>query len=927
MLVAIDFETYFDQQYSLKKMKMIEYLYDLRFEVLGAAILIPDQQFHSFLPAKELEIFLSSLDPEDTEILAHNTLFDGAILAWHYGFNPRYWLDSLSMARAKLPLKSHSLGNLAKHYKLPPKGELNTQGKHWEDLTLQERLDLNDYAKQDVWLSHQIYQKLLPYPDDELDLIDLTIRLFTEPKLQLNLEAANELLTKEKNQKTTHLQSTGLTSSQLNSNQQLAQLIQDHGLEPPTKISPRTGKETFAFAKNDEAFQEFLESAPDELRNVLTARLSLKSTIVETRLESLITTQQLTGSLPVPLTYYGAHTGRWSGRGAGLNMQNLPKKDGFRELIVAPPGHQLVIADSASIEARVLAWLAGQDDLLRIFHNKGDPYKNMASAIYDKPTTDITKEERTLGKVAVLGCIAEGEQVLTPRGLVPIEQILPCDMVWDGIEWVSHEGLIDQGLREVIYHDGLWATPDHEVFVHDSQQYKLQMWEAASKMVRLTRARADRIPIRLLASTKQPIRKNTQQPISTMPMPVWANTTRKLREFIQRKNQILCQLFRTTTGYSLYSYLAAQISRGVQRCTTSLYQKPRPTIPKLRRSRNSISILFRTTSCRVDLEKLRATNPTQNRDRPNQQQWPLHTRKPTLGFSQRTELQQTIQYIFSRWNPNPIMGQPLLTGNNIQIYATRIHPKTHHRNCSISSKNETKELEITRIKTRTTRVYDLLNAGPRHRFTVSNRLVSNCGYGMGVNKFMATAKTYGLDLDYELAEKAVKTYRKTNKAIVDLWQFLGADMLNLMSRSPEAQNHSMFPGLNLSEHYYKCLTFKHQEIVLPNGLSLQYPRLRFDCATENYIYDTNRKIYGGSCSENVTQALARIVISDQALKVKALGYPIVLLVHDEIVCCVPNTQAEQCLKDLLNIMCQPSIWAQDMPLDAEGAISPKYIKP
>ena len=920
MLLAIDFETYYDQTYNLKKMNMIKYIHDDRFEVLGAAILTDN--LHTFLPHHELESFLAELNPSNTEILAHNTLFDGAILAWRYNFNPKRWLDSLSMARAKLPLPSHSLATLAQHYNLPAKGELNTKGKHWTDLNLKEKNDLITYAKQDVWLCHQIYQKLLPYPNSELELIDLTVRMFTEPKLQLDTQKAHELLSQEKEKKKTHLQSTGFTPTQLNSNLQLAETIRSYGLEPPTKISLHTGKETYAFAKGDEEFLEFIEEAPEPLRNILEARIALKSSIVETRLQSLLNVQNAAGSLPVPLTYYGAHTGRWSGRGAGLNMQNLPKAGGFREILRAPPGHLLVIADSASIEARVLAWLANQQDLLETFRNKGDPYKTMAAAIYEKPKEQIDTKERKLGKVAVLGCIAEGEQVLTPRGPIPIEQILPCDMVWDGIEWVSHEGLIDQGLHKVIYYDGLWATPDHEVFVLDSQQHKLQMWEAASKMVRLTRTRANWIPIQLLESTQQSIRKNTQLPLPAVPMPMWTDTTRKLREFIQKKNQILYQLFRTTTRYSLHSYLAKQISRCVQRCTASLYPKLRSTISKLRRSRNSISILFHTTGCRMDFGKLRTTNPTQNRNRPNRQRWPLHTRKPTLGFSQRTKLQQTLQHIFPRWDLSTIMDQPLLTGNNIPICATRIHPKTNHRNCSISSKRETKELETTQIKTRTTRVYDLLNAGPRHRFTVSGRLVSNCGYGMGATKFQATAKTYGLDIDFETAQHAVTTYRQTNKAIVDLWHYLDS-MIPFMQKQTKAS--SLFPSSNLTEQTYKCLTFRKEEIELPNTLSLQYPNLHHDNGENRY--GNNRKLYGGALTENLTQGLARIVISDQTLATRQAGYPIALLVHDEIVCCVPETQAEQCLKDLLNIMCQPPKWAQDMPLDAEGAISPKYTKP
>ena len=713
MLAIIDFETYFDQKYNLKKINMIEYIHDDRFEILGAAILVPELSLHTFLPDSEFESWLSELDPNGTEILAHNTLFDGAILAWRYGFNPKRWLDSISMARAKLPIASHSLATLATYYQLPPKGELNTQGKHWVDLSRQERADLATYAKHDAWLCHQIYQNLSPFPETELELIDITTRLFTEPKFQLDTQKAHELLSKEKTKKETQLQSTGLTATQLNSNQQLAEIIREHGLEPPTKISPRTGKETYAFAKNDEDFIEFIEAAPEPLQNILTARIALKSSIVETRLQSLLNVQNAAGSLPVPLTYHGAHTGRWSGRGASLNMQNLPKKDGFREILLAPPSHLLVIADSASIEARVLAWLAGQQDLLEIFRQKGDPYKTMAATIYGKPETEITKEERTLGKVAVLGCIAEGELVSTQRGLIPIEEIQLTDKVWDGLDWASHEGLLDQGIQKVIYQDRLWATPDHIVY-------------------------------------------------------------------ISNRKQTLTQL-----ELALHRY------------------------------------------------------------------------------------------------------------------------KT-----------------VEKIPTKITRVYDLLNAGPRHRFLVSGQLVSNCGYGMGASKFQATAKTYELDISLDLAQLAVNTYRQTNKAIVNLWRFLD-NMIHFMQK--QTKRSSMIPQSIQTEQHYKCLTFCKEEIKLPNGLSLYYPNLRYE--ENEYRYGHKQKIYGAALAEHITQGLACIAHGAHTRAIHRSRHPLALLVHDEIVCCVPETQAEQCSKDLHNIMCQPPDWAQDMPLDAEEVISPKYIKP
>lgn len=921
MLVAIDFETYFNKNYNLKKIKMIEYLYDPQFEVLGAAVLIPEQQYHAFLPAAELEIFLETLDPETTEILAHNTLFDGAILAWHYGFNPRYWLDSLSMARAKLPLKSHSLESLAKYYKFPPKGELNTQDKHWDNLTLQERLDLSTYAKHDIWLSHEIYKKLSPYPDDELKLIDLTIRLFTEPKLQLNLEAANALLEKEKNQKTTHLQSTGLTSTQLNSNQQLARLIQDYGLEPPTKISPRTGKETFAFAKNDEAFQEFLENTPDELRNVLTARLSLKSTIIETRLESLITTQQLTGSLPVPLTYHGAHTGRWSGRGAGLNMQNLPKREGFRELIIAPPGHQLVIADSASIEARVLAWLAGQEDLLQIFHNKGDPYKNMASEIYNRPINTIEGKERTLGKVAVLGCgygmgvpkfiatakspfynlvleyelaeIAVKTYRKTNNAIVDLWRFLGTDMLslmtrtpgaqkhsmFPGLNLSEHyykcltfkhqEIILPNGLS--LHYPNLRFDSDSENYIYDT---KRKIYGGALCLAKDTLVLTQNGPKPLINITKKDKLWDGQTWITHGGL-----IFKGLKQTINFGNIYMTPDHRVLTKNGWCKANDTTLNDAIE---AYALEKQRPN---RRPIRNPIRSLLRG----------------------------LQKREKSLA-STMFALQKAKDYKFYR----PKTSQIMRLFSWILSWKKKLHPWYEYNPHLRRLASYDRPMPLTH----TSSVEELW--GARYKSMPRMGLIRAILYGY--ERYLQTW-----------------THFRSNRQQWRLFQ-RQRPLDNISRTMQQQEEYTKNPNPNriiISRPSSQALQYRRNNPTLSpepkytHQTPIRYPRCEepvydiLNCGPNNRFTVMNPagdKILVHNC-ENVVQALARIVISDQVLKVKALGYHIAHLVHDEIVCCVPETQAEQCLEDLLNIMCQPPLWAQDMPLDAEGAISPKYIKP
>lgn len=186
------------------------------------------------------------------------------------------------------------------------------------------------------------------------------------------------------------------------SNEKLAALLRALGVEPPTKVSPTTGKTVFAFAKTDEGFNELLDHTDGRVRTVAQCRLRVKSTLEETRTERFIGLAER-GSFPVPLRYYGAHTGRWSGEDK-INLQNLPRGSLLKKAVLAPEGYVCIDSDSSQIEARTLAWLAGQDDLVAAFDAGEDVYKIMATKIYGVALEDVTGEQRRVAKSAVLGC-------------------------------------------------------------------------------------------------------------------------------------------------------------------------------------------------------------------------------------------------------------------------------------------------------------------------------------------------------------------------------------------------------------------------------------------------------------------------------------------------------------------------------------------
>jgi DNA polymerase I-like protein with 3'-5' exonuclease and polymerase domains len=405
-IITIDFETYYDKDFSLSKLTTEEYVRDEKFEVIGVGV----KDGHE--PAvwcsgtdEEIKAFLDSFELDKHLVLAHNAIFDAAILTWHYGISPRGWLDTLSMARAIHTTEvGGSLAALAKHYEVGEKGNevILAIGKHRGDFTPEALEAYGGYCCNDCDLTYYIFQLMShQFPQKELRLIDLTIRMFSEPVLRLDVEGLRRHLLVVQARKADLLRSVSLERDHLMSSDRLSLRLYQMGVVPPRKISPTTGKETWAFAKSDEEFKALLEHENPAVQALVAARLGVKSTLEETRTERFIGIGQR-GALPVPLRYYAAHTGRWGGDDK-LNLQNLPRSSLLKKCIMAPAGYVLVDSDSSQIEARTLAWLAGQDDLVSAFERGEDVYRIMASAIYGKPEAQITKDERFVGKTTILG--------------------------------------------------------------------------------------------------------------------------------------------------------------------------------------------------------------------------------------------------------------------------------------------------------------------------------------------------------------------------------------------------------------------------------------------------------------------------------------------------------------------------------------------
>lgn len=410
-LITIDFETYYtNKDLGFKTQTTEEYVRDPRFEVIGVAVKVGDGKTEWFSGSLgETDLWLHQFDWDNSMVVAHNALFDMAILNWHFDIRPKVIADTLSMARAINGIEvGNSLKKLAEYYKLGIKGTevVDAINLRRKDFSEQQLAQYGVYCVNDVDLTYDLFMILLPqFQKTELKLVDATIRMFTEPQLRLDKSLLQQHLVEVKERKARLLDECGANIEDLMSNQKFAEVLRGLGVEPPMKISPTTGKETLALAKSDEGFKALAEHPDERVQALVAARLGNKTTLEETRTERLIGIAER-GLIPVPLSYYAAHTGRWGGSDK-INFQNFPSRGAnagkLKKAILAPEGHVIIDCDSAQIEARVLAWFAGQDDLVEAFKNGEDVYKIMASAIYRKAREEVTPSERFVGKTTILG--------------------------------------------------------------------------------------------------------------------------------------------------------------------------------------------------------------------------------------------------------------------------------------------------------------------------------------------------------------------------------------------------------------------------------------------------------------------------------------------------------------------------------------------
>ena len=407
----IDFETTFSSENTLSKCSIEEYVRSPKFEVIGCGVKNLASGGSEWLTSDEFdEAFGNVYTEASIAFVAHHAQFDGFILNHVYGIKPAFWYDTLSMSRALYQhLPSHSLDKLVAHFNLgtPKTVPYNAfRGKTLAEVEATPSLmrTIGDGCLHDIELTHALFNLMLPQmPEPELELIDETVRLYTEPVLTGDIALLGEALTEAIVAREQKMHELGLTDKVLKADAKFATLLRGCGIEPPTKVSPTTGRDTFAFAKSDLDFQALQEHPNERVRDLVEARIAAKTSIHETRAGRLLSTAER-GTIPVYLKYYGAHTGRFSG-GDKANLQNLPRGSKLRAGLCAPRGATLVWGDLAQIECRLTAWLAGCETLLDAFREGRDVYSEFGSTAFKCEVSKIVNPDlRFFSKETILGC-------------------------------------------------------------------------------------------------------------------------------------------------------------------------------------------------------------------------------------------------------------------------------------------------------------------------------------------------------------------------------------------------------------------------------------------------------------------------------------------------------------------------------------------
>lgn len=955
--LSVDLETF--SSVNLGKCGVYKYAESDDFEILlfgysvdGSEVKVVDLAQGETIP----EVVLSALTDETVTKWAFNAQFERVCLSRYLRdkginvnpgktgkseglfLNPCSWhCTMIWSATLGLPMSLESVGavlgldkqkltegkNLIKYFCLPCNPtKVNggrTRNKYFHDKEKWEQF--KSYNKRDVEVEMSIQEKLSRFPVPDFlwqeFYLDQTINdrgigidsLFVESAIKLDLEVKTHLMSELK-----HI--TGLENP--NSVLQMRSWLKEHGLEMESLGKKEVAKE--------------LKTVGKELAEVLRLRQQLAKSSVKkyTAMKNAACMDYRERGM---FRFYGANrTGRFAGR--LVQLQNLPQnhlpdlaearslvKQGnvealemlyedipdtlsqlIRTAFIPRTGLKFIVADFSAIEARVLAWLAGEKWRMRVFEEGKDIYCSSASQMFSVPVEKhgVNGHLRQKGKIAELACIAEGELVLTDEGLVPIEEVTTKQKVWDGENWVNHNGVVFKGIKEVIEYEGLRATPDHLVWVKGKPK-PIRFIESAICKTHLIQTGDGRRTIWLGENHK------CRETLESKAKPLLCiDTMRRVRKrsMAGLKQSKVGQIKRVS------SLLAAETNTNMARkaakcCETAMHQSKRSKLQKLWCKRDKVVLPFCFRSRLVDFTRGRqcAKRLGIRSDKYKRQ---LRKRKYPLCSKNSQSKQQAERY------PNTV-GATILAIRKIGSYKNVIERNRQRRNhikSKYSCSTTQKKLAFNRSKTR---VYDIRNAGPNHRFTVSGKLVHNCGYGGAVGALKAMG-ALDMGLHEDDLQQLVNDWRSANPHIVSLWWDVDRAVKQCVHEHVSVRTHNI------------VFTYKSGFLIieLPSKRCLYYVKPRVEenkyggeSVTYEGVGSTKKwerlESYGPKFVENITQAIARDILlyAMQTLK----EYRIVAHVHDEAII---ETDKSVSVQSVCELMGRTPPWAEGLLLRADG---------
>ena len=957
---TIDFESFWSRLYSLSKMSPLEYVKGKEFQLISCSVKLNDYPTDVLFGEKEIRYAFSKIDWSKAGMCAHNMSgFDAYIVAYYLGIRPRMWFCTAAMAR---PIHGKttgvSLAKLVQHYArelaamgIKPRKDntilLNTQGKRLEDFTQAELEDMAVYNKDDTEQCRGLFKILSKHSSpSELWQIDTITRMRTEPQFELDAPLLETAASIERDRKLKSLLDLAkmlrsevempevnwsdtdavaeAVRSELASAPKFSALLESLGVEVPMKPSPTNpDKEVPALSKTDEAFVALQEHPNDLVAAAARARLDVKSTLLETRIGKFLTAGSLAGGrLPIPIRYCGADT---TGRDSGeeYNPQNQPRidpdkpktSDCLRKSQRAPKGKVVIVADQSGIELRVNHFLWKVPSSMALYQaspDKADLYRAFAAqGLYRIEPAEVTKAQRQIGKL----CLAEGTLVLTDAGELPIEQVTARHKVWDGVEWVTTLGATYKGVKDVITYDGVTATPDHEVWISDGR--KVPLGAAAAQSQRLARTGAGRTPLGFggVGVTGSAPRQGVQARPGTM-YELRDDQASQLPEPAQGRDKRLPEL------------LSEVRSPGVAATTpgggaATLHEPQRRGVREVRKPGDRVPVSDGGPSRRVGDAELGlecgqgAGSQGQRRS--------LRAGQPEMGDPQAERRQPDALEISGV--PQVQAGPP---GGSV-----RRHNPAHPAVEGPDTGADRPEVGPAVVQAQR-RVWDLLNCGPRSRFTANGRLVSNCqlglGFGSGAQTFRRIAKTMGgVDMPVESDDPdvldcvtVVNSWRSAYAPIVEGWAKCGKSLFDVRA------------GLENAIDPWGLTHTCPEGIVLPSGRIIRYPDLRLVTEGEwpdgrpkkQWMYAHGRHkafLTGPKVDENIVQALARDSVFDCSVDFyKSTGLRPALRVHDELVYVVDEAPAADLLAELQRIMRTPPKWWPELVVWSEGDMAGTY---